>query len=118
MDSSPIHMHEIVNLGYGLKPKIYTDAIIFIKELPNIDFILSYHFHGDHFDQDAERELDTPLLIVTASHVAKQLRSKFSNIEKLEKRDTLTVVKGEVKVKIISTPSRHESLRISYYFLK
>lgn len=83
MDSSPIHRHEIVNLGYDLKPKFYTDAIIVIKELPNIDFILSYHFHGDHFDQDAERELDTPLLIVTASHVAKQLRNQVFQHRKI-----------------------------------
>lgn len=62
----------------------------------------------------AERELDKSSLIVTTFHAAKQLRKRgFTNIEKLEEWDILSIVKGDVKVKITATPGRHGPLPIS-----
>src|ERR687894_3034963 len=60
-DPTFIHMHEKVDLGYGLKTTRLTNPSMNISELPPIDFVILSHFHGDHFDQVAIRELDKSL---------------------------------------------------------
>jgi L-ascorbate metabolism protein UlaG (beta-lactamase superfamily) len=113
-DPTFIHMHEKVHLGYGLKSKRLTDPAIDIKELPTIDIILLSHFHGDHFDQVAEKQLDKSLLIVTTSHASKELNKRgFTNTQILDKWDSISFVKGEVKLKVTATPGRHGPLPIS-----
>jgi len=113
-DPTFIHMHEKVHLGYGLKSKRLTDPAIDIKELPRIDIILLSHFHGDHFDQVAEKQLDKSLLIVTTSHASKELNKRgFTNTQILDKWDSISFVKGEVKLKVTATPGRHGPLPIS-----
>jgi L-ascorbate metabolism protein UlaG (beta-lactamase superfamily) len=113
-DPTFIHMHEKVHLGYGLKSKRLTDPAIDIKELPPIDIILLSHFHGDHFDQVAEKQLDKSLLIVTTSHASKELNKRgFTNTQILDKWDSISFVKGEVKLKVTATPGRHGPLPIS-----
>ena len=41
-----------------------------------VDLVLLSHFHGDHFDQVAERELDKSLPIVTTPEAAEALRQR------------------------------------------
>jgi L-ascorbate metabolism protein UlaG (beta-lactamase superfamily) len=107
-------MHEKVHLGYGLKSKRLTDPAIDIKELPPVDIVLLSHFHGDHFDQVAEKQLDKSLLIVTTSHASKELNKRgFTNTQILDKWDSISFVKGEVKLKVTATPGRHGPLPIS-----
>jgi L-ascorbate metabolism protein UlaG (beta-lactamase superfamily) len=113
-DPTFIHMHEKVHLGYGLKSKRLTDPAIDIKELPPVDIVLLSHFHGDHFDQVAEKQLDKSLLIVTTSHASKELNKRgFTNTQILDKWDSISFVKGEVKLKVTATPGRHGPLPIS-----
>ncbi len=57
-DPTFIHMHEEVSIGYGMHSKRLTDPALEIADLPPLDFVLLSHFHGDHFDQVAEAELD------------------------------------------------------------
>jgi L-ascorbate metabolism protein UlaG (beta-lactamase superfamily) len=113
-DPTFIHMHEKVHLGYGLKSKRLTDPAIDIKELPPVDIVLLSHFHGDHFDQVAEKQIDKSLLIVTTSHASKELNKRgFTNTQILDKWDSISFVKGEVKLKVTATPGRHGPLPIS-----
>jgi L-ascorbate metabolism protein UlaG (beta-lactamase superfamily) len=50
-DPTFIHMHEKVNLGFGLYTRRLTNPAINIEQLPPLDLVILSHFHGDHFDQ-------------------------------------------------------------------
>jgi L-ascorbate metabolism protein UlaG (beta-lactamase superfamily) len=64
-DPTFIHKNEQVSIGYGMHSTRLTNPAMEISQLPPIDLVLLSHFHGDHFDQVAERELDKSLPIVT-----------------------------------------------------
>lgn len=107
-DPTFIHMHEETWLGYGLHTKRLTNPAIEISDLPPLDFVLLSHFHGDHFDQVAERELDKAVPIVTTAAAAKDLGERgFHTTHPLETWETMTFVKGEVIVRITALPARH-----------
>jgi L-ascorbate metabolism protein UlaG (beta-lactamase superfamily) len=107
-DPTFIHMHERVPLGYGLHATRLTNPAIEISELPPLDLIVLSHFHGDHFDQVAERELDKSLPIVTTPASSKELgRRGFGNTYSLDTWSSLTVTKGDVRLCITSMPGRH-----------
>jgi L-ascorbate metabolism protein UlaG (beta-lactamase superfamily) len=57
-DPTFIHMHEQVSIGYGMHSTRLTNPAMEIHDLPKLDLVLLLHFHGDHFDHVAERELD------------------------------------------------------------
>ena len=113
-DPTFVHMHEKVNLGYGLKSKRLTNPALDIRNLPSIDLIVLSHFHGDHFDQVAQKSLDKLLPIVTTPHSAKELNKRgFNNTHKLDKWQSISFSKGDVKIVITATPGRHGPLPIS-----
>lgn len=113
-DPTFVHMHEKVHLGYGLKSKRLTNPALDIKDLPSIDLLILSHFHGDHFDQVAQRDLDKSLPIVTTSHSAKELTKRgFTNTHKLDKWQSISFSKGGIKIVITATPGRHGPLPIS-----
>src|SRR3954468_14097486 len=72
-DPTFIHMHEQVGIGAGLHTTRLTNPAMEIADLPPLDLIVLSHFHGDHFDQVAQRELSKDLLIVTPDQAAKEL---------------------------------------------
>jgi L-ascorbate metabolism protein UlaG (beta-lactamase superfamily) len=85
-----------------------TDPAMEIGDLPPLDLVLLSHFHGDHFDQVAERELDRSLPIVTTPEASRELAERgFANTVPLETWDRVTVRKGERSATITSTPGRH-----------
>jgi L-ascorbate metabolism protein UlaG (beta-lactamase superfamily) len=107
-DPTFIHMHEQVPLGYGLHTTRLTNPAIEIDALPPLDLIVLSHFHGDHFDQVAERELDKALPIVTTPEAARTLGERgFGRTYALETWSSLTVGKGDVRLRITSMPGRH-----------
>lgn len=129
-DPNFIHRHEQVDIGYGLKATRQTDPAIEITDLPPVDFVLLSHFHGDHFDQVAERGLDKTLPIVTTVEAAERLRERgFSSVYPLDTWGSVTVSKGagtgdgavggtapvrngaardgEVRLRITACPGRH-----------
>jgi L-ascorbate metabolism protein UlaG (beta-lactamase superfamily) len=115
-DPTFIHMHEKVHLGYGLHTTRLTNPAININELPQLDFILLSHFHGDHFDQVSINELDKSLLVVTTPHAAEELKYKgFNNVEKLEKWDSISFLKDDIRLTITATPGRHGPFPISIF---
>ena len=107
-DPTFIHMHEQTWLGYGLHTTRLTNPAIEIGDLPPLDLVLLSHFHGDHFDQVAERELDKALPIVTTPESAKELNERgFANTHPIETWASLTVAKGDAELRITATPGRH-----------
>lgn len=101
-------MHEQTWLGYGLHTTRLTNPAIDIDQLPRLDLIVLSHFHGDHFDQVAEHNLDKALPIVTVPQAAKELRERgFTNLHALETWDSLIIRKGEARLRITATPGEH-----------
>lgn len=107
-DPTFIHMHEQVSIGYGLHSTRLTNPAIEIGDLPPLDFIILSHFHADHFDQVAERDLDKSLPIITTSEAAKELNERgFHKTYALETWAPITVQKSDATLRITSTPGRH-----------
>ena len=86
LDRSDLHsQHGEVPLGYGLKTTRLTNPAAEIHKLPPLDLILLSNFHGDHFDQVAERDLNKATPIVTTQSAAEELAERgFTNIHPLE----------------------------------
>lgn len=107
-DPNFIHRHEQVYLGNGLHATRQTDPAVRIEQLPPIDLVLLSHFHGDHFDQVAERDLDKGLPIVTTPESAEQLRERgFLSLHPLEKWQHIMFRKGGSRLRITAVPGRH-----------
>jgi L-ascorbate metabolism protein UlaG (beta-lactamase superfamily) len=107
-DPTFVHRHEEVSLGYGLTTKRLTDPAIDIDALPQVDFVLLSHFHGDHFDQVAQERLAKALPIVTTPQATEQLADVgFTNTHGLQTWETLTLTKGERRLRLTSCPGRH-----------
>jgi hypothetical protein len=107
-DPTFVHMHEKVSIGYGLHATRLTDPALDIADLPPLDFILLSHFHGDHFDQVAERDLDHALPVITTPHAARELAQRgFHATHALATWASITVTKGDARLRITSMPGRH-----------
>ena len=107
-DPTFIHRHEQVPIGYGMHATRLTDPAIDIDDLPPLDAVVLSHFHGDHFDPVAERELDKALPVVTTPEAAEELKQRgFSNARPLNPWSSLTLSKGDVRLRITALPGRH-----------
>jgi L-ascorbate metabolism protein UlaG (beta-lactamase superfamily) len=107
-DPTFIHMHEQVPLGYGLHTTRLTNPAIDIRELPPLDLIVLSHFHGDHFDQVAERELEKSVPIVTTPEAVHALGERgFRHTYPLAPWASMTVAKGDAHLRITAMPGRH-----------
>lgn len=94
-----------------------------INQLPPLDLVLLSHFHGDHFDQVAIRELDKSLPIVTKSHAVDELSIRgFTNTKKLETWENITFTKKDnnnnVELQITGTPGRHGPFPVAMFLPK
>jgi L-ascorbate metabolism protein UlaG (beta-lactamase superfamily) len=107
-DPTFVHRHEKVDLGYGLSSTRLTDPAMEIEDLPPVDLVLLSHFHGDHFDQVAQARLDRSLPIITTPQARDALHEiGFTAARGVQTWETLTVVKGERRLRITACPARH-----------
>ena len=107
-DPTFIHKHQQTWLGGGLHTTRLTDPAMELADLPPLDLILLSHFHGDHFDEVAERDLDHTLPIVTTPQSARDLAERgFTQCIPLDVWETLDVSKGDTVIRITATPARH-----------
>jgi L-ascorbate metabolism protein UlaG (beta-lactamase superfamily) len=107
-DPTFIHKHQQTWLGGGLHTTRLIDPAMDLADLPPIDLILLSHFHGDHFDEVAERDLDHSLPIVTTAQSARDLAERgFTQCVPLDVWESLDIMKGETRIRITATPARH-----------
>ena len=107
-DPNFLHGGDHAHLGYGLTAERRTDPAIDIDELPDVDFVLLSHYHGDHFDHVVQEELDEDLPIVTTPGAADHLADDgFRAVHPVETWETFTVRKGEAILDVTATPGRH-----------
>jgi len=110
-DPTFIHRHEQVSIGCGMHSTRLTDPAMEIGDLPPLDLIVLSHFHGDHFDQVAERELDKSIPIVTTREAAIELQERgFRQAKAMETWSSVSVEKGDLRLRITSMPGRHGPL--------
>jgi L-ascorbate metabolism protein UlaG (beta-lactamase superfamily) len=107
-DPNFVHMHEEVSVAPGITATRLTEPAMEIGQLPPLDLVILSHFHGDHFDQVAEAELDRSVPIVTPPAAASELRSRgFEAIEELRTWDAFELRKGPYRVRVTAVPGRH-----------
>ncbi|HJT22545.1 MAG TPA: MBL fold metallo-hydrolase [Nitrospira sp.] len=107
-DPTFIHRHEQVSIGYGMSSTRLTDPAMEIRDLPPLDLIVLSHFHGDHFDQVAEQELDKSVPVVTNREAARELRERgFRQVKSIQTWSSVSVEKGEARLRITAMPGRH-----------
>ncbi|CAA9210392.1 MAG: hypothetical protein AVDCRST_MAG77-2022 [uncultured Chloroflexi bacterium] len=107
-DPSFLRRGEHASIGYGLHTEREREPAMTIRELPPVDLVNLSHYHGDHFDQVAERELDRDLPIVTTRHGATMLKLKgFQQAHGLPTWETLTFVKGGARLRVTALPGNH-----------
>ena len=78
-DPNFLHAGDHVHPGCGLTSERLTEPAIDIEELPDVDFCVLSHYHGDHFDQIVEEKFRRDLPIITTEHAAGELKSETFN---------------------------------------
>ena len=107
-DPNFLHAGDHVHLGYGLRSRRLTNPAVEIEDLPPLDLVVLSHLHGDHFDRVAEKKLDKTLPIITTPHAARYLEGKgFRPLEGLGTWGSLTVRKGEARLRVTAMPGTH-----------
>jgi L-ascorbate metabolism protein UlaG (beta-lactamase superfamily) len=107
-DPAFLHKGEHVYLGHGIWARREVEPACQIADLPPIDLIVLSHYHGDHFDDVAARELDKKLPIVsTADAVDKLGALGFERGYPLDTWETLAVNRGDATLSITAMPAKH-----------
>jgi L-ascorbate metabolism protein UlaG (beta-lactamase superfamily) len=107
-DPAFLHKGAHVDLGHGIWARREVEPACQIADLPPIDLVVLSHYHGDHFDDVAARDLDTELPIVsTADAVDKLSALGFHRGYSLDTWESLTVQKGDATLQITAMPARH-----------
>jgi L-ascorbate metabolism protein UlaG (beta-lactamase superfamily) len=107
-DPAFLHKGEHVCLGHGIYARREVEPACQIADLPPVDLIILSHYHGDHFDDVAARELDKNLPIVSTADAVGKLRPLgFLQGHPLETWESLAVQKGEATLKVTAMPAKH-----------
>jgi len=107
-DPNFLHQGDHVHLGYGLISRRRTNPAVEMEDLPPPDFVLLSHMHGDHFDRVVERKLNKATPIVSTRHAVAYLKRKgFTATHALRTWQTLSITKGEVRLRLSAMPGTH-----------
>jgi L-ascorbate metabolism protein UlaG (beta-lactamase superfamily) len=107
-DPAFLHKGQHVDLGHGIWARREVEPACQIADLPPLDLVILSHYHGDHFDDVAARELDKKLPIIsTADAVGKLGALGFTEGHALDHWDSLVAQKGDATLKITAMPAKH-----------
>jgi L-ascorbate metabolism protein UlaG (beta-lactamase superfamily) len=107
-DPAFLHKGEHVDLGHGIWARREVEPACQVADLPPIDLVILSHYHGDHFDDVAARELDKQLPIITTSDAVAKLRPLgFTEGQFLDTWESLVVQKGETTLTVTAMPAKH-----------
>lgn len=107
-DPAFLHKGEHVYLGHGIWARREVEPACQIPDLPPIDLVVLSHYHGDHFDDVAARELDASLPIVSTADAVEKLNALgFGHGYPLETWESLVVRKGDAELTITAMPGKH-----------
>ncbi len=107
-DPAFLHKGEHVFLGHGIWARREVEPACQIPDLPPIDLVVLSHYHGDHFDDVAARELDKSLPIVSTADAVDKLNALgFKHGHPLETWESLVIRKGDAELTITAMPGKH-----------
>jgi L-ascorbate metabolism protein UlaG (beta-lactamase superfamily) len=107
-DPAFLHKGQHVDLGHGIWARREVEPACQIADLPPIDLIVLSHYHGDHFDDVAARELDKKLPIVSTADAVDKLKALgFERGHPLDTWESMRVEKGDATLTITAMPARH-----------
>ncbi|WP_084267166.1 MBL fold metallo-hydrolase [Azohydromonas lata] len=107
-DPNFLHKGEHAHLGYGIHSPRLTDPAMDVEQLPPLDAVLLSHYHGDHFDEVAERRLDKLLPVISTPHAVRQLAERGSrSLHGLATWQAIELEKGAARLRITAMPARH-----------
>lgn len=92
-------------------PKRYTEAGIYVENLPHIDLILLSHNHYDHLDKKTLKKLNkkfSPKVLVPMGDKKLVKSLGFKNVQEMDWWDSVSFDKN---TQIIFTPQQHSSAR-------
>ncbi|MBV9206694.1 MAG: MBL fold metallo-hydrolase, partial [Actinobacteria bacterium] len=114
-DPNFLHRGDRAYVGLGLSTRRRTEPALSIRQLPDLDFIVLSHHHGDHFDRIAARDLDHGLPVITEPHAARKLRSQgFRSPIALSTWQSQVVTRGDAEVRVTSLPGQHAPRPLGY----
>jgi L-ascorbate metabolism protein UlaG (beta-lactamase superfamily) len=107
-DPAFMHKGSDVDLGHGIWARREVEPACQVADLPPIDLVVLSHYHGDHFDDVAARDLDRDLPIISTADAVEQLRQlDFRRGFPLDTWQSHTVVKGQARLTITAMPAKH-----------
>jgi L-ascorbate metabolism protein UlaG (beta-lactamase superfamily) len=109
-DPAFLHKGEHVDLGHGIWARREVEPACQVADLPYVDLIVLSHYHGDHFDGVAARDLDKQVPVISTADAVGKLRPLgFANGYPLDTWDSHLVEKGDARLTITAMPALHAS---------
>jgi L-ascorbate metabolism protein UlaG (beta-lactamase superfamily) len=116
-DPNFLHLGESVRLGFRQGSSRITNPAIGFGALPAVDLVLLSHLHEDHFDRLVSRKLPKNMPIVTSPKAAKALgKRRFQLLHSLNAWQSLTIVKGDIQLKLTALPAKHAPALLNFAF--
>jgi L-ascorbate metabolism protein UlaG (beta-lactamase superfamily) len=114
-DPNFLHRGDRAYVGMGLSTKRVTEPALSVQQLPELDFIVLSHHHGDHFDRIAARDLDHDLPVITEPHAARKLRRQgFRSPIALATWQSQVFTRPDAEVRVTSVPGKHAPRPLGY----
>lgn len=108
-DPAFLHQGDHVHLGHGMYARREVEPSCQIADLPELDFIVLSHHHGDHFDDVAAAELDPGTPIISTGHAVGLLSEQgFTAGHALDTWQSQLVTKGDAQVRVTAMPAKHD----------
>lgn len=107
-DPAFMHKGSHVDLGHGIWARREVEPACQVADLPPVDLIILSHFHGDHFDDVAARDLDRELPVISTADAVGQLRQLgFRRGYPLDTWQSQLVEKGRARLTVTAMPAKH-----------
>jgi L-ascorbate metabolism protein UlaG (beta-lactamase superfamily) len=107
-DPAFLHKWGHADLGHGIWARREVEPACQVADLPPLDLIVLSHYHGDHFDDVAARDLDKDIPIVTTDHAVAELgKLGFDRGLALDTWNSQVVEKGDARLEITAMPAKH-----------
>jgi L-ascorbate metabolism protein UlaG (beta-lactamase superfamily) len=107
-DPAFLHQGGYAYLGHGIYARRQVAPDCQVADLPPLDLIVLSHYHGDHFDDEAARDLDKDLPIISTDHAIGQLAALgFRRGHALDTWQEQVVEKGDARLIITAMPGKH-----------
>ncbi|WP_433356864.1 MBL fold metallo-hydrolase [Microtetraspora malaysiensis] len=109
-DPAFLHKGDHLHLGHGIYARREMEPDCQVADLPPLDLIVLSHYHADHFDDVAARDLNKEIPVVSTLHAIEQLRPLgFANGHALDTWESQTVQSGDARLVVTAMPAEHTS---------